>query len=43
VPRGLRTIRLTELRKGITFYPELGLECDDSGGKSLDEQKRMKI
>jgi hypothetical protein len=35
-------MRLTELRKGITSEPELGLEHGDSGWKSLDEQKRMK-
>ena len=36
-PCGLGTIRLVELRKGITSYPNLGLEHGDSGGKSLDE------
>ena len=36
-PRGLGTIRLVELRKGITSDPDLGLEHGDSGGKSLAE------
>ena len=36
-PRGLGTIRLVELQKGINSYPDLGLEHGDSGGKSLDE------
>jgi hypothetical protein len=35
-------MRLAELRKGITYEPELELEHGDNGWKALDEQKRMK-
>jgi hypothetical protein len=40
---GLVKIRLAELRKGINFDPNLGLEYGESGGKYLDEHKRMNI
>jgi hypothetical protein len=42
VPRGLFPMRLTKLRMGINYDPELGLEHGDSGWKYLDEEKRMK-